>query len=101
MPVGFFGNASVRITRFGSLNVAKRPTLRNFDPECVVCHSVGFEYQSGFVDEKKTPLLKHVGCENCHGPGSGHVDAPKNKQLLTLMSEWKRAPNDQLPQALI
>ncbi len=44
-----------------------------FDPECVVCHVVGMEYESGFVSEQKTGHLKNVGCENCHGPGSEHI----------------------------
>lgn len=43
------------------------------DPECVVCHVVGMEYQSGFVSLEKTADLKDVGCENCHGPGSEHI----------------------------
>jgi hypothetical protein len=44
-----------------------------FDPECVICHVVGMEYESGFVSEEKTGHLKNVGCENCHGPGSEHI----------------------------
>jgi len=44
-----------------------------FDPECVVCHVVGMEYESGFVSEEKTGYLKNVGCESCHGPGSEHI----------------------------
>ncbi len=43
------------------------------DPECVVCHVVGMDRASGFVTAEKTPELKNVGCENCHGPGSEHV----------------------------
>jgi len=43
-----------------------------FDPECVICHVVGMEYESGFVSEQETNHLKNVGCENCHGPGSEH-----------------------------
>ena len=45
----------------------------NFDPECVVCHVVGMNYESGFITEDKTPQMKDVGCENCHGPGSEHI----------------------------
>ncbi|MBN2314804.1 MAG: cytochrome c family protein [Sedimentisphaerales bacterium] len=45
----------------------------NYDPECVVCHVVGMNYQSGFITQEKTPQKKDVGCENCHGPGSEHV----------------------------
>jgi hypothetical protein len=48
-----------------------------YDPECVVCHVVGMDYQSGFVSEEKTPDLKNVGCENCHGPGSEHLKTPE------------------------
>ena len=44
-----------------------------FDPECIVCHVVGFEYESGFISEEKTAYLKDVGCESCHGPGSEHI----------------------------
>ena len=75
--------------------------MRNFDPECVKCHTVGFKYQSGYEDEKKTPHLKHVGCESCHGPGSGHVAAPKAANFLKLMSPWKANPGDKLPQELL
>jgi len=45
----------------------------DYDPECVVCHVVGMRYESGFVGPDKTPKMKDVGCENCHGPGSKHV----------------------------
>jgi hypothetical protein len=45
----------------------------NYDPECVICHAVGMRYYSGFASPTKTPELKDVGCENCHGPGSEHI----------------------------
>lgn len=44
-----------------------------FDPECVICHTVGMKYEGGFVSGEKTPHLNNVGCENCHGPGSEHI----------------------------
>lgn len=47
-----------------------------YDPECVGCHTVGFGYRSGFISPEATPELKHVGCENCHGPGEKHVAEP-------------------------
>lgn len=43
------------------------------DPECVICHVIGMEYEGGFTAEEKTPHLAGVGCENCHGPGSQHI----------------------------
>ncbi|MCU0958777.1 MAG: cytochrome C554 [Pirellulaceae bacterium] len=54
---------------------------RNFDPECLSCHVVGwnpqkyFPYRSGYVSAESTPDLINVGCENCHGPGKQHTDA--------------------------
>jgi hypothetical protein len=44
-----------------------------FDPECVVCHVVGMDYESGFISEQESAHLRNVGCENCHGPGSEHI----------------------------
>ena len=70
--------------------LAKRPSLRQYDGECVKCHVVGFEHQTGYADEKLTPQLKHVGCESCHGPGSGHAATPKDKKLTELLSLWKQ-----------
>ena len=78
------------------VNNKKPPGNRQFDGECVVCHTVGFGYVSGYRDEKKTPNLKGVGCENCHGPGSLHADKPKNKELQLAMSPWKRNPTDDI-----
>jgi hypothetical protein len=54
---------------------------RNFDPECISCHVVGwnptryYPYESGFVSKEKTPQLLGVGCEDCHGPGELHCKA--------------------------
>ena len=45
----------------------------HYDPECVICHVIGMQYYTGFVDPNKTPEMKDVGCENCHGPGSEHI----------------------------
>jgi hypothetical protein len=52
-----------------------------YDPECAICHVVGMEYKSGFITEKKSPLLMNVGCENCHGPGSAHNADPHKVKM--------------------
>lgn len=55
-----------------------------YDPECVICHVVGMDYESGFISERKTPLMKDVGCEVCHGPGSKHnLDPNEFKTTIT------------------
>jgi hypothetical protein len=51
---------------------------RQFDPDCVRCHTTGFDYKTGFVDESTTKHLLGNQCENCHGPSSLHVADPKN-----------------------
>ncbi len=79
------------------VTVAKRPGGRQFDGECIVCHTVGFENPNGFENAEATPLLKNVGCESCHGPGSGHSAQPANKEFLALQSPWKTEPGDRLP----
>lgn len=59
------------------------------DPECVICHVIGMDYESGYINEARTPHLKDVGCENCHGPGSRHVATagvvpPSQPQMVCL-----------------
>jgi hypothetical protein len=53
--------------------VALKEAGSDRDPECVICHVIGMEYERGFTTEEKTPHLAGVGCENCHGPGSQHI----------------------------
>lgn len=60
---------------------------RNFDPECISCHVIGwhptgyFPYEGGFLSEQQTPHLIDVGCEACHGPGGKHVEAEMGADL--------------------
>jgi len=60
---------------------------RQFDPECISCHVIGwhptsyFPYEGGYLSEEKTPKLVNVGCESCHGPGSLHVKAEAGSDL--------------------
>jgi Cytochrome c554 and c-prime len=79
---------------YASLQNAKRPSLRQYDGECIVCHVTGFEYESGFMDEKQTPQLINNGCENCHGPASLHVKDNYNNKLNVLMNPYKTQPNE-------
>lgn len=54
---------------------------RHLDPECISCHVTGWSpqtyvpYKSGYLSLDETPEMQNVGCENCHGPCSAHVDA--------------------------
>ena len=88
--------------------IAKHPTGRNFDGECIVCHTVGYEIRTGYLNEKQTPHLKNVQCESCHGPASLHVDEEtdnlKKRQGQThafaaSLSPWKVKGQGHLPSA--
>ena len=65
-------------TAWKSLKETANPP-RDFDPECISCHVVGwdglqhFPYVDGYASEKQTPELINVGCESCHGPGEKHM----------------------------
>ena len=54
---------------------------RQYDPECISCHVVGwnpqnyYPYEGGYTSIEETPHLIDVGCESCHGPGGAHVAA--------------------------
>jgi hypothetical protein len=80
------------------VNKAKRPSLRQFDGECVGCHTIGFGYKSGFTNEEATPKLKNVGCESCHGPASLHVAKPSDEKLQAALNPIKRKPSETLEQ---
>jgi len=46
------------------------------DPECVGCHVVGLNHESGFTSVEEKPSMASVGCESCHGAGSKHISDP-------------------------
>ena len=69
---------------------------RQFDPECLSCHVTGWHpqemlrYESGYVDEKKSPHLLGQQCENCHGPGSTHVAREEGQASLDELKEGRQ-----------
>lgn len=64
---------------------------RHHDPECLSCHVTGWEpqsyflYEGGWTSLEKTPQMKNVGCENCHGPGSAHAEDEEDEELIKQM----------------
>ena len=70
---------------FKSLEEAK--PARDYDPECVCCHVVGwhrhlyFPYQKGYIKPGEDDHLKNVSCEACHGPGEAHIAAESSSNV--------------------
>lgn len=87
--------ASKHSHAYDSLLTAKNPGNREHDAECIVCHTVGFQYESGFVNAAKTPQFKHVGCESCHGPGSAHIKNKYDERWHNLMNPWRNLKGEQ------
>jgi hypothetical protein len=83
----------------------QRTMARHFDPECLACHVTGWNplnfapYRTGYESLEKTPHMVANGCENCHGPGSKHVevelgDAQADTELVKKLREEMKLPLD-------
>jgi len=59
-----------------------------FDPNCIICHTVGFKKPGGFLDAKLTENLMHVQCENCHGAAKEHANS--GGQIPVSNAEWPK-----------
>ncbi len=66
---------------------------REFDAECISCHTTGFGYNTGWVSAEKTPLLKGNQCENCHGPASLHAADTDNIDFRKPMAMTAESAN--------
>lgn len=70
-------HADVHDTWMATTHAKAFDTLKNIGQDknayCLPCHTVGFGMPNGFVNEMTNPWLAGVQCENCHGPGGGHV----------------------------
>ena len=74
---------------------------RQYDPQCVFCHTTGnnpetgVTYETGFFNAQQTPLLANNGCENCHGPGSKHAADEHNPDYLAMVRRSAKAAKEQ------
>lgn len=72
---------------FETLAELKPP--RQFDPECIACHVVGWNpqqyvpYATGYTSLEETPDHTDVGCESCHGPAAAHVKVESGEATVT------------------
>ncbi|MCK6461029.1 MAG: hypothetical protein L6Q95_14185, partial [Planctomycetes bacterium] len=49
---------------------------REGDPDCLSCHTTGFESKAGFDSIRKTPELANVNCQDCHRFSMKEHDVP-------------------------
>ena len=51
---------------------------RQFNPDCLVCHTTRFEEPGGFSVTAQEKELRNVQCEECHGDASAHLEDPES-----------------------
>ena len=68
-------------TRHAQAYESLRQVGQNKNPSCLPCHTVGFALPTGFNSEFRTPHLRGVQCESCHGPAGNHA-ANENDPLV-------------------
>jgi len=61
-----------------------REEERQFEPNCIGCHTTGYKKPGGFTNILTAKDLLGVQCEVCHGPGSLHVKDNKANKLANL-----------------
>lgn len=59
---------------------------KEYNLSCVGCHVTGYR-QPGGSTVSHVGALADVGCENCHGPGSAHIEAPEAMRLSSETPE--------------
>jgi len=78
------------------------PIPRIFDPECLCCHTTGWDpqsalrHRSGFVSLDSTAHLAGQQCENCHGPASTHVQLENGRTKGSAVSPEVQAARAKL-----
>ncbi|MDH5259297.1 MAG: cytochrome c family protein, partial [Gammaproteobacteria bacterium] len=78
-------------TRHAEAFYALQDSNKAFDPDCIVCHTVGFEKTGGFIDPAITESLMHVQCENCHGAARKHAES--DGKIPVTNKDW---PNEKM-----
>ncbi len=54
---------------------------KQYDLSCVGCHVTGFRKPGG-SEVVENELLRAIQCEQCHGPGSAHVEDPVSETIV-------------------
>lgn len=76
-----FTTQSKMSNSFKSITRMKKGLTGEELKKCYECHTTGYGKPGGFKSEAETPDLKNLGCETCHGPGSGHASSSDPKDI--------------------
>ena len=95
------GEAALKARRFEeAIDAFKQANAMQKKTSAAAFYGLGRAYQGlgAFKSgaESCAEGLKHVGCENCHGPGNLHASNPGNKAYHTMLSPWKIQPKERL-----
>ena len=71
---------------------------KQYDLTCVGCHVVGYQKPGGFCRIKDVSGFEDVGCENCHGPGSAHVEDSEPESIVLKSTEATCAGECHVPE---
>lgn len=71
-----FWNSTIHAKAYGTLVEANK----QYDLSCVGCHVTGFR-ELGGSEVVENAHLQSVQCEQCHGPGSLHVEDPSTDNI--------------------
>ncbi len=67
------------------------------EPECLSCHTTGYQYQNGYADAAPYNRLTNVQCEACHGYGTEHERdkgwAQQAKDSCVTCHDQKNSPD--------
>jgi len=70
---------------------------QHFEPDCLVCHTTGYQYKNGYSDDPPNNRLINVQCEVCHGYGTEHTRdgkyAARAKDSCVVCHDKKNSPN--------
>jgi len=61
-------------TRHARAYESIKKARRHEDPECILCHTMGYGRAGGFVSMARTPEFGRVTCQACHVVTADHVD---------------------------
>ncbi len=80
---------SPKVHSFESVMKLKKDLSAEEFTSCLKCHTTGYGQPGGFKSVEKTPQLKEVGCEVCHGPGSKHCES-EDPSDISMASSFRQ-----------